>query len=288
LKRDQLEPATVAERPAMRRTMMARGIISAFATFWLAGEDAHAQSKLTAHYVLSVAAITIGGGDWTVEIGKDRYTAKSDGELLGIWRLILGSTVTAVTRGSVGKSGFMPADYAANFAWDDDIEDVKMQFRDGAVSELEVKPTITPEPDRIPLGPARLQGTIDPLTAGLVQIPGTRDLLAPAVCQRTLPIFDGSHRYDLALSFKRMEDVSTEKGYHGPAVVCAMSYQPIAGYSPGAFRVRYLRKNRDMEIWFAPIAGARLLAMIRVSIPTTLGTALLKATRFESAVASPQ
>jgi hypothetical protein len=67
-----------------------------------------------------------------------------------------------------------------------------------------------------------------------------------------------------------------------------MAYRPVAGYSPSSFRVKYLQKNRDMEIWFAPVAGARALAMIRILIPTTLGTALLKATRFESAAPSSQ
>jgi hypothetical protein len=42
-----------------------------------------------------------------------------------------------------------------------------------------------------------------------------------------------------------------------------------------------------MEIWFAPIAGSRLLAMIRIVIPTTVGTALLKATQFESTAPPP-
>jgi hypothetical protein len=267
---------------------MSPGIILAFALSWLDCGSAHAQPKLTAHYVLSLAAITIGGGDWKVEIGKDRYIAKSDGELLGIWRVILGSDIAAVAHGSISQGRLIPANYVANFAWDDEIEDVKMQFRDGAVSELEVKPTIPAGGDRIPITPARLHGVIDPLTAGLIQMPGTRDLLAPAVCQRTLPIFDGSQRYDLALSFKRMENISIEKGYQGPVVVCAMAYQPVAGYSPSSFRVNYLKKNRDMEMWFAPVAGARLLAMIRISIPTTLGTALLKATQFETAVPSSQ
>jgi hypothetical protein len=265
-------------------TTMAHGIVVTLALFALDSESAQAQSKLSAHYVLSLASITIGGGDWTVEIGKDRYTAKADGQLLGIWRVILGSDIKATTNGSLTQGRFIPTNYGANFAWDDDIDDVKMQFRDGAVTELEVKPTITLESDRVPL--AALQGVIDPLTAGLMQMPGTRDLLSPAVCQRALPIFDGSQHYELALSFKRMEDISTEKGYHGPAVVCGMAYQPVSGYSPSAFRIKYLKKNRDMEIWFAPIAGARLLAMIRVVIPTTLGTALLKATQFESAAPS--
>jgi hypothetical protein len=263
--------------------------IAALALFWLDSGSAHAQSKLSAHYVLSLASITIGGGDWNVEIGKDRYSAKSDGQLLGIWRMILGSDIKAVTIGSIAQGRFTPTSYVANFAWDDEIEDVKMQFRDGLVKELEVKPVIPPGGDRIPVVPTRLQGVIDPQTAGLISMAGTRDNpLTPAACQRTLPIFDGSQRYDLALSFKRMDTVTTEEGYQGPVVVCTMAYQPVAGYSPGSFRVTYLKKNRDMEIWFAPVAGARWLAMIRISIPTTLGTALLKATQFEGGVPSAQ
>ena len=125
---------------------------------------------------------------------------------------------------------------------------------------------------------------IDPLTAGLVPVPGTGDVLAPAACRHTLPIFDGTHRFDMALSFKRMDNIKAESGYRGPAVVCGMSYRPLGGYSPGAFRINYLKKNRDMEMWLAPIAGTRLLAMFRISIPTALGTAVLGATQFESAV----
>jgi hypothetical protein len=30
-----------------------------------------------------------------------------------------------------------------------------------------------------------------------------------------------------------------------------------------------------MEIWFAPIAATRLVAVVRIAIPTTFGTAVL-------------
>ena len=45
-------------------------------------------------------------------------------------------------------------------------------------------------------------------------------------------MFDGRLRYDLKLDFKRMETVKAEKGYHGPAVVCAVYFTPVAGYIP--------------------------------------------------------
>jgi hypothetical protein len=244
---------------------------------------AHAQAKLTAHYALSLAGIAIGDGDWAVEISKDRYTAESTGRFYGVWRVILGGDIAASTRGTASQGHLAPASYAANFSWDDEIEDVKIAYRDGTVSDFETKPPIAATPDRIAVSAAHLRGAVDPLTAGLAPVPGTGDMLAPAACQHTQAIFDGSsHRFDMALSFKRKDNAKMEAGNQVPAIVCTMTYRPVAGYSPGAFRVNYLKANHDMEMWFAPIAGTRLLAVIRISIPTMLGTAVLKATQFES------
>jgi Protein of unknown function (DUF3108) len=149
---------------------------------------------------------------------------------------------------------------------------------------VEAKPPIPASPERVPVTAAELRGAIDPLTAGLVAVPGTGDTLVPAVCGRILSIFDGTHRFDITLSFKRMDQITTETGYQGPVVVCGMSYRPVAGYNPGAFRINYIQRVREMEMWFAPIAGTRLFAMSRISIPTFMGTAVLAATRFNAAV----
>jgi hypothetical protein len=258
-------------------------IVAAAVLFWLPCGLAHAQSTLTAHYKLSLAGIGIGQGDWSVEIGKDRYSAKSSGQFIGIWRVLLGPDISAATHGSASQGHLTPTSYVANFSSDDDIDDVRMTFRDGIVSEVEAKPPIPASPDRVPITAADLRGAIDPLTAGLIAVPGTGDVVAPAACQHTLPIFDGTHRFDIALSFKRMDKINAEPGYQGPVVVCGMSYRPVAGYNTGAFRVNYIKKTREMEMWLAPIAGTRLLAMSRILIPTMLGTAVLAATQFESA-----
>jgi hypothetical protein len=278
-----LKPEPLFRRPAVRRPITGASAIAALALLGLSCATAHAQTKLTARYTLSLADIGIGEGDWAVEIGKDRYIAQSNGRFFGVWRVLLGSDIAATARGTSGQGRLVPMSYEANFSWDDDVEDVHMVFRDGLVSEFETKPPPPAVPDRIPVAAAQLRGVVDPLTAGLVPMPAAGDLLAPTACHRTLSIFDGSHRFDMALSFKRMDKVKTEAGYQGPAVVCAMTYRPVAGYTPGTFRVNYLKANHDMEMWFAPIAGTRTLAVIRISIPTMLGTAVLKATRFESA-----
>jgi len=79
-----------------------------------------------------------------------------------------------------------------------------------------------------------------------------------------------------------MDAVTAAQGYRGPAVVCAMTYQPISGHSPTAWRITHLMGRRGMEMWLAPIDGTRLLAPFRISVPTLLGLAVLEATRFES------
>jgi Protein of unknown function (DUF3108) len=269
-------------RPHDRNVGLAAGLLAVAAAHCCG--PAQAQTDLAAHYAISLAGIPIGEGDWTVEIGKDRYTSRASGAFVGIWRALIGGNVSATTRGVSRQGRPLPTSYEADFALDEDIDEVRVVFHDGVASEPQIKPSPLPaRPDRVPLTDAHLRGGIDPLTAGLVPAAATGEALAPAACQRTLPVFDGGHRYDLALSFKRMDKIKPESGYQGPVVVCAMIYQPVAGHSPSGYRVRYLARARGMEMWLAPFNGTRFLAPVRISIPTVLGAAVVEATRFESA-----
>ena len=269
-----------SNRLVVRYEMASARAVMAIALLLSSFEMAHAQTKLTARYTLYMANVAIGEGDWTVEIGKDRYAAQSSGRLFGLWRTILGSELSATSRGTAHQGRLAPTSYLANFSTDNRVNDVLVRFRDGAVSQAETNP-VPEDPDHIPVTAALLRGVVDPLTAGLVPTPATADVLSPAACQRTLPIFDGSQRFDMALSFKRMDNVKTDSGYRGPVVVCAMTYRPVAGYTPDALRIDYLKKNRDMEMWLAPVPSSRLLAVFCIRIPTMLGTAELRATQFD-------
>ena len=136
----------------------------------------------------------------------------------------------------------------------------------------------------MPVTDADRRGVADPLTAML--IPAGDDALASANCNRVLSIFDGRRRYDLALSFKRIDKVTIERSYSGFVLVCGVILQPIAGYRADSMLVKYVAGRRDMELWFAPIAGTSIIAPIRVLMPTLIGTLEIQADQFE-AVASP-
>ena len=95
-------------------------------------------------------------------------------------------------------------------------------------------------------------------------------------------MFDGRRRFDLKLAFKRIERVKADKGYAGPVVVCAITFQPIAGYRPSSSLVKLLSEGRDIEMALAPIAGTRVLAPFRVTVVHMLGNLVVRADRFEA------
>jgi hypothetical protein len=122
----------------------------------------------------------------------------------------------------------------------------------------------------------------------MLKVPGTGELLTPDTCRTGAAIFDGRMRYDLKLDFKRMEIVKAEKGYHGPAIVCAIYFTPVAGYIPDRAVIKYLTAQRNIEIAFVPIAGTRILVPFRMKIPTPIGPAMLEATQFITTATPPR
>jgi hypothetical protein len=79
-----------------------------------------------------------------------------------------------------------------------------------------------------------------------------------------------------------MDRVKAVKGYAGPVVVCAAYFTPVAGFVPSRAAIKYLSKQRDMEVWLAPIAGTRVLVPYRAQGPTPIGQAVLEASEFVS------
>ena len=150
----------------------------------------------------------------------------------------------------------------------------------GTVKEVTINPPTAFNPERVPLTDATGAASSIPMSGLLIRVPGTGDPLSPETCRRTIPVFDGRMRFDLQMSFKRMDVVKAEKGYRGPAVVCAIQFVPLAGYVPDRPAVKYLVSQHDMEVWLAPVMGTRVVVPFRVSIPTPLGRGVLEATQF--------
>jgi Protein of unknown function (DUF3108) len=269
----------LASRPVTRGTILAFGITLAIASS--APDRAQAQTKLTANYTISIARIPIGRIGWTVDIGENSYATSGSGEASGLLSILASGKGTAATQGSVKDGELLPTSFSSDISRDDDKAALKMVLDHGAASEVSGD---APEASdtRVPLTEAHRRNIVDPLTALLIPA-AAGDGITRAACERTLPIFDGHRRYNLKLTFKRMDKVKADKrNADGPSVVCAVAFEPVAGHRADSKLVRFLAHDRDIELWLAPIAGARVLAPVRLSISNMLGNLVVQATEFQS------
>lgn len=278
----QLSRYVVPSAPAA--TAAAACLLAALAAD--ASNVAGAQGRLEAEYVATVAGIPIGHGNWVVEISDTAYSAAASGATAGLLRIFSGARGSGAARGTMSGAGPVPTSYAATIIDDRHVDEVHIALTGGNVTDFSAEPPLLPLPDRIPVTEADVRGVVDPMTSALSRVAGGGDPVNPAACQHRVAVFDGRVRYDLHSEFKRIETVKAERGYEGPAVVCALYFQPISGYVPDRAAVKYLIELHDAEVWLAPIAGTRVLVPFRVSMPTPLGTGVLQAKEFVT-VAQP-
>jgi len=247
-----------------------------------------AQGRLDAQYEATLSGIAVGKGAWTIEIGDDTFSAAAQGGTAGLLKAFSGGTGSGASQGRVVNGALVANAYVATTMTQKKSETIRMVLANGGVKDFSIDPTPPVDPDRIVVTDAHRKNVLDPMTGSMLRVAGNGEVLTPDACRTGAGIFDGRLRYDLKLDFKRMEMVKAERGYHGPAVVCAVYFTPVAGYIPDRPVIKYLAGERRMEIAFVPIAGTRILVPFRMTIPTPFGPAMLEATSFVTTAAPPR
>jgi hypothetical protein len=247
-------------------------------------ERAHAEGKLDASYTISFARLEVGEISATVVIGDNDYAISARGRAGGIMKALIDGEGSFAARGTLKEGYPLATTFTSKMVSDVETSEVTMVLDDGRVKDLTAIPP--PNTNSVSVTETNRQGIVDPLTAMLFSTAVGGESLSQAACRQALPIFDGRQRFDLKLGFKRMDKVTAEKGYAGPAVVCSVIYEPIAGHRPSAGLVKYLSEGREMEMALAPIAGTRFLVPFRVSVVSMIANLAIVANRFE-VVAQP-
>jgi Protein of unknown function (DUF3108) len=242
-------------------------------------EKVHFAAKLDATYAATLFGFPIGGITWTIEVKDDRFTASASGETAGLLRIFAQGHGFANASGTVAGKRAVASNFLVSFTHDNATQRVEIAFSGGKAKE-HVSPPRTLNPALVPLTDASRSDVVDPMTALMIYVPGSGDAAVPAACDHKVAVFDGHMRYDLRLTFERIEQVTAAAGYQGPAVVCGIHFIPLAGYDPNRYSIKYLQAERHMEIWLAPVGETRLMVPFRVSVPTPIGVGVLQATRF--------
>jgi hypothetical protein len=262
------------------QSLIALGLAAALSFLPL---SAKAQTGFDATYTLSMAGISIGKLNWRAQINPNDYTIQASGRTSGILSVLVNGEGNVSLKGTMRDGRSQSATWSSKLTSRDELSIVTMIFEAGKVRDLKViEPP--PESDRVPINEAHKNSVIDPLSGFLIPA-SAGDPLQPAACRRDLNIFDGRRRYDIALTFRRIDKATPEKGYNGPALVCAARLSPIAGHRASSPLVKYLLDGRDIEVWFVPVAGTPVLAPVRLSVASAIGNMVLRADQFETAPA---
>jgi Protein of unknown function (DUF3108) len=264
------------------------GGLCALALLGLGSPAAYAQGRLEAHYEATLSGLPVGRGVWNIDISDDSYSASASGGTSGILNAIAGGHGTGASQGRVVGGALVPTNYNATTTTSKKSEAIRLVLANGNIKEFAIEPEPPVDADRIVVTDAHRRGVLDPMTGSMLRVPGTADVMSPDSCRTGAGIFDGRLRYDMKLDFKRMEMVKAERGYHGPALVCAVYFTPVAGYIPDRPIIKYLAAERNIEIAFVPIAGTRVLVPFRMTLPTAFGQAMLEATQFLTTATPPR
>lgn len=241
-----------------------------------------AAQTLDVDYRITLAGLTIGNATLQAMSQGDRYGVEVNAQLTGVVGMLSGGRGAARSSGSLNGSRPVPSTYAVTSSNGRQSRSIRMALVGGDVRVSAIDPPLEEAPDRVPVSETHRRGIVDPVSALLMPMAGTG---GGNPCARTIPVFDGAARFDIALSRVGEETVSVN-GFQGVAAVCAARYVPISGHRTDRPGARFMADNRDLKVWLAPVEGSRLYAPVRISVRTMIGTTVIDATRFAAAPAA--
>lgn len=263
-------------------------------------------NSITARFLSAVAVLALGSGSaaagdaaWPAsvaakyklsfggfDVGKYQFLSLSDGKT---YTVSSNASVSALfgaytwkgqieARGAVDTGGPHPASYQMNYKVKSKEGQVKLGFDKAGVKTVTLVPPKPLPPEAVPVKPEHMKSVFDPMSA----IVTLTHASVGSPCDRKVPIYDGKARFDLVLSLKGEQRLKEAKPSGQPAnlVVCQVKYVPISGYKPKDFVNPWVDYNA-IEIAFRPIPSAGLFVPYRVTIPTSIGSAVMIAERVD-------
>jgi hypothetical protein len=276
----------------LARILVARILVASMAVcaaLIFANVPAHAQqTQLTSTYKMSLMGIPVGTANLSASVSDlsnatKSYQVDANARLSGLAGVFSSGRGSSTAQGTLEKDKLWPSRFQLLVRSGKAPQTLNIQAQNGDVKSVVYEPPAEPKLDRVPLTDAHRRNIIDPLGAFLVPLSKGQSATDPQVCARTLPVFDGTSRFDLAFSFSETRTLTKAQtgNYEGSVLVCKARYIPIAGHRPKRDAVKFMQNNKDMEIWLAPIGNTRVLAPYRVAVRTMIGMAVLEAEKFD-------
>ncbi|MDB5571161.1 MAG: hypothetical protein JWN93_2344 [Hyphomicrobiales bacterium] len=228
-------------------------------------------------YSVRLIGLSLGTAGLSATVDRANYKVDVSAQLSGLAAAVSRSEGAASAYGNISNGRILAETYATTTSNSKETRTVRMAMNAGSVRAVEIAPPFEEPPGRVPVTEAHKRGVVDPLSALVMPATAEGPLVGPNACNRSIPVFDGYTRFDVALRFVGVRDVQA-RGYSGPVAICSARYRPISGHRPDRPSTKFMIDNRDMEVWLMPLEGARALAPFRISVKTMIGSVVIEAT----------
>ncbi|WP_375460446.1 DUF3108 domain-containing protein [uncultured Enterovirga sp.] len=234
--------------------------------------------SLKVDYKITLGGLVLGNADFNGTFEDARYDMRVNGQLTGLAGAFSGgSRGAASARGAVAGTRVVSAGFSATGRSSSSERTVQLGIAGGNVTGIEINPPFEDRGEyRVPLTEASKRGILDPLSGMVAVAQNPAKPVEAANCNRTVPVFDGTQRFNVILSYSDTRLVR-KPGYTGNVLVCSARYVPVAGHRPERPSVKFMEETRDISVWLAPVEGTRILAPIRILVPTMLGVSVVEA-----------
>ena len=233
-------------------------------------------------YGISLAGLSLGKASLVGKLDGAAYSMDVSASLTGIVGAVSKGRGAATARGGLGNSGSVLTNgFSLSATNGKDNRTIQMAASSGSIRSVVIEPPFVdkaPEA-RVPLKDQHRLNVMDPVSALIMPVRGA-DPMDAGNCNRTLPVFDGSQRFDVVLSYAGTQQVKSSNGYVGRALVCSARYVPVAGHRPDRRVTKFMIENRNMDTWLVPVNGGKQLVPYRISVKTMIGTAVVEAEAF--------
>lgn len=245
----------------------------------MSGAAIAAESDHQTVFRVKFGGVTVGNVTFGVSVDGKNYTFTGNGKTQGLAEWFAPGKAIIRSDGRLNGEKLIATKHFLSVADDKKKAVLNMAFKNGRVENVSLVPDKrkkrkNPRKYAV-IQPEHLKNVVDPASTMIVPVELKNASNPNAVCGRTFKIYDGETRFDIKLSYKRNQKIST-KGYDGYAYVCKLKYVPVAGHKYKHKNTKRMAANNDMEIWLAPISAGNetqsVFTAIRINIPTWIGT----------------
>ncbi len=234
---------------------------------------------IDAQYAISIAGIPLGTADISGLIDNRQYELNVQTRLSSIAKLVTTGQGAARAAGSIAGPVPVSRGYALTASNSQMTRTIQLGTAGNDINLVKVSPPFEEKPGQVSVTAGHLKNATDPVSALVMPVAGNGEI-GPEGCNRTIPVYDGAHRFNVSLTYAATRSLTKKGVFQGTVLICRARYIPVAGHVPDRPETKFMTQNRDMEVWLAQVPGTSVLVPFRIAVKTMLGTTLIEAQRF--------